>query len=319
VISIFDPLVMRHKIVFNWRIARSLVVVLICAWCSGVDCSAVRAEQHVVVVLDDSGSMADRMRGNRRMEKMAAAKSALLTVLEQLPATARVGVVLLNGTRQGDPWVVPLGPVDLRRARKTIRPIRAEGGTPLGQFIKIGADALLRARDKFHYGDYRLLVVTDGEASDPELVAMYLPDVLSRGLTVDVIGVDMPGNHSLATQVHSYRKADDAASLTRAVREVFAETASDATDTGESDFALLEGIPAETAAAALQALGEAGNEPIGANRARRESTNWNTPASTPQDSFRRSARWLILMALVVIFFLVQITKAVVRSKRRHRW
>ena len=71
---------------------------------------SVTANQHVVVVLDDSGSMSQPMRG-RKETKMEAAKTALITVLEQLPEDTVVGVLLLNGPDNGQSWVIPLGPI----------------------------------------------------------------------------------------------------------------------------------------------------------------------------------------------------------------
>ena len=76
--------------------------------------------------------------------------------------------------------------------------------------MKKGADTLLKARkSQYGYGSYRLLVVTDGEASDPGLVERFTPDIISRGIITDVIGVDMNKAHTLATKVHSYRSAND--------------------------------------------------------------------------------------------------------------
>ena len=154
-------------------------------------CTVGLAGQNVVVVLDDSGSMNERMRRQRGTNKIDAAKSALLTVLETLPPDAQVGVVLLNGRVNGSPWVIPLGPVDLSQVRQAMAAVRADGSTPLGEFMKVGADQLLRIGAAQHYGTYRLLIVTDGEATDRRQVQHYLPDIMSRGITVDVIGVDM--------------------------------------------------------------------------------------------------------------------------------
>ena len=214
---------------------------------------------NVVIVLDDSGSMCERMRSDRDITKMDAAKQALITILKQLPKDTHVGVVLLNGTRQGG-WLIPLGPVpDTIEAQ--IKSIRPNGGTPLGERIKEGADMLLKKREASHYGSYRLLIVTDGEANDPNLVDTYLPDILSRGLTVDVIGVDMSGEHSLATKVHNYRSADDPASLEAAIKETFAESSDDAT--GQEDYLLASVIPDEMAVKIISTLTSSGNHAIG--------------------------------------------------------
>jgi uncharacterized protein YegL len=234
------------------------------------------AQQNVVIVLDDSGSMGDPMRSDRSTRKIDAAKKALHAVLEQLPEDSRVGLVVLNGGRGG--WLIPLGPVDTQGLDNTINRIRANGGTPLGKHMKVAADALLEARSKQTYGTFKLLIVTDGEAGDKKLVEQYLPDILSRGLVVDVIGVDMQQNHSLATQVQTYRKADDPASLEQAISEVvLGESTADDSAAGESDFEVLAGLPDEVAIAALDALCTmcAGSYPIG-----EQPVNTNTPPGT---------------------------------------
>ena len=121
-----------------------------------------RGGQNVVVVLDDSSSMNESMRSDPRVTKMAAAKRALLAVLERLPPDAKVGIVLLNGQARKGHWVCPLGPVNQADLRQAIQGISANGGTPLGERMKTGADSLLALREDEHYGSYRLLIVTDG-------------------------------------------------------------------------------------------------------------------------------------------------------------
>ncbi|HEY6563309.1 MAG TPA: vWA domain-containing protein, partial [Pirellulaceae bacterium] len=209
-------------------------------------------------------------------------------------------------------------------ARRAIQDVSAWGGTPLGEFMKTAADALLLARSKDFYGEYRLLVVTDGEATDPDVLAAYLPDIMSRGLTVDVIGVDMRGNHSLATQVDSYRRADDPTSLTRAIREVFAETSADANDTGGTDFELLEGLPDDFAAAALTALAQSGNEPIGQRTTADVPVDaqgvppanilvppGRQPPAAPEN--RRQLPFFVL--IIIIFVVLRIVGAARRARR----
>ena len=52
----------------------------------------VAASQNVVVVLDDSGSMADQLRSDRRVRKIDAAKQALRVVLENVPTMRRLAL-----------------------------------------------------------------------------------------------------------------------------------------------------------------------------------------------------------------------------------
>ena len=133
-------------------------------------------------------------------------------------------------------WVVQLQPIDRKRLQVQVDRLRARGGTPLGQRMKDATDELLKLREKDPYGDYRLLVVTDGEASDQDVLDAVLPDIMSRNLIVDVIGVDMQSEHSLATQVSNYRRADDPASLEEAIADSLAESDDSNITGGQSDL-----------------------------------------------------------------------------------
>jgi von Willebrand factor type A domain len=220
---------------------------------------ALPADSTVVVILDDSGSMKQPMPSG--MLRIDAAKQALTAVLSQLPPDTRVGVLALNTKLKGDHWVVPMGKIGQADWRGRVASIKAEGGTMLGEFSKAGADELLKLRAADRYGTYRLLVVTDGEASDPAVLSGYLPDILSRGLTLDVIGVNMASQHSLAKLAHSYRSADDAESLTAAISEVFAETTGD-DQSSQADFELLAGLPDGVSEEIIKSLMVVNNEPI---------------------------------------------------------
>lgn len=228
------------------------------------------ANDYVVIVLDDSGSMREVMRRDRR-SRIDAAKSSLTQVIQQIAPGTNVGVLLLNGARQNGNWFIPIGPVNPQEAIDRISKLRANGGTPLGDALRIASDELLALRSKKIYGTYRLIVVTDGEASDQALLDQYLPDILSRGIIIDAIGVDMRGDHSLATRVHSYRRADDQASLSNAIQEILAEGSG--TDQGNSseDFALLEGLGDLDVSEVLKALATPNNEKVTGIRSRQAS------------------------------------------------
>jgi hypothetical protein len=218
------------------------------------------AGDSVVIVLDDSGSMNERMSGGVR--RIDAAKNAIQVILKQFPVDTKLGLLLLNGDLAKKHWAIPLEHLSVPQATQRVQSVKADGGTPLGDRIREGADALLQLREKQLYGNYRLLIVTDGEANDTKLLALYLPDVLSRGLIVDAIGVDMKQDHSLATRVHSYRRADDAQALSKAVQEVFAEKADSSASDNNADFTLLEALEKETAREALNALSKPNNTAI---------------------------------------------------------
>jgi len=245
------------------------IPLLIIGWIGCVASTAAAADtdlyaDNVVIVLDGSGSMREPMPGTKQ-PKMAAAKIALKAVLANLPASTQVGLAAFS-SKPDQVWLQDLGPQKPAELNQAIDGIRAGGKTPLGRYLKLAADRLLEQRAKqYGYGTYRLLVVTDGEASDQKLVNLYTPDLISRGITLDVIGVNMKAKHTLAESAHSYRKADDPESLQRAIEEVFAEVSNTDSDdnSDENAFELLSGIPTEVAVAMTQALVTSGNHPIG--------------------------------------------------------
>ena len=222
-------------------------------------------QDNVVIVLDASGSMKTTMSGTKR-SRMAVAKDALVKVTENIPPNTNVGLLVFSSSNLRSDWAYPLGKVQLSQLQQAIRSPEPGGGTPLGAYLKKGTDALLQQRKKQHgFGSYRLLVVSDGQASDQGLVETYLPDVMSRGVTVDCIGVDMAEDLSLATKVHSYRRADNPEQLVKAVQAIFAEVGGGPKTASQSDddFAIIAGIPDQMAAAMLKALTHVGDHPIG--------------------------------------------------------
>ncbi|MHA1948240.1 MAG: vWA domain-containing protein [Candidatus Thorarchaeota archaeon] len=261
------------------------------------------AGQNVVVVLDDSGSMDAWLGSTTRME---AAKTALYTVISKLPADAKVGVVLLNGRRNGK-WVVPFGIVDRAAAKTAISNVDASGGTPLGGSMKEGADKLLEERSKEFYGTYTLLVVSDGEANDSGKVEKYLSDIITRGISVDVIGVDMKSSHSLATKVNTYRSANDSDSLVKAITEVFAESSGGAS--GKEDFQLASAFGSnETAAAILTALAKTGNHPIGEKPVVEGVPDLSVDSESGGGGFLLFIGLLVLLGCIVFFIVAQVLR-----------
>lgn len=281
---------------------------------------------NVVVILDNSGSMKGMM--NRSESKIDAAKSALMQVLEKSPATSQVGVLLLNPGPQGD-WLIPLGPIDQSQLQRSVASLDADGNTPLGAKMKVAADALLQVRENNRYGTYKMLIVSDGEASDPNLVQQYLPSIQARGILIDVIGVNMAQQHSLATQTSTYRNANDPSSLATAISDVVLGESSASSDdaAGQSDFELLAALPDEMAVASLAALTAAGNGPIERSQGTVPdySASSNHGTSAPGNSAHNSppppkdkSPISMFQILVFIFIFAAIARAVfanLKSKR----
>jgi hypothetical protein len=235
---------------------------------------------NVVIVLDSSGSMSEKM-PNSRTVKMDAAKTALKTMVRNLPSNVQIGLLVFSADNVPSDWLYPLGPRDDNKLMAAIDLPRPHNGTPLGEYLKKGTDCLLQKRaEQFGYGTYRLLVVTDGEAGDQNLVESYTPEIIARGIRVDVIGVAMKSRHTLATRVHSYRAANDEQGLQKALGEVFGEVAGSSNDSTSTEaFEAIASIPQEAAAAAIQALTVIDNTPVGQEKPRKVSRP--APTATP--------------------------------------
>lgn len=258
---------------------------------------------NLVIVMDDSGSMTGSFSGTSRME---AAKEALRTVLVTVPQTTSVGLLALNAG-----WRYDLGPRDDARLNAAINKLSPDRGTPLGQMIKEGADRLLGKRELQHgYGSYRLLVITDGEATDEALMNRYAPEVVARGITLDVIGVGMNTTHSLARTAHSYRAADDLTALKLAITAVMAEIGgSTSIDASREAFEAVGGLPPETAAAVISAFSTTGNYPIGETPQTPAPfvpppSNGGSGAAGTQASTDAGGEIIMVIFLVIIFLIV---------------
>ncbi len=283
---------------------------------------------HVVILLDASGSMRDTM-SSSNSSRMDVAKTALAKVVDRIDPSAEVGLLVFSDIEGANGWLYDLAPLDRPRLLEAIDRCQASGGTPLGEYLKVAADRLLQARQSQRgYGTSRLLVVTDGEANDPELLGAYLPDVLARGVTVDCIGVDMVQEHALAKQVHSYRRADDPAALEQAMAAALGEVgATDASDDASTvQYELAAALPEEAAVAILDSLTTPINVPIGEGAAARspdevlaqDGAVYGNPPANGGDLAGLGGLCVCFIVIVVlsVFLIVAVARAAGRNRRR---
>lgn len=228
------------------------------------------ADDNIVIVFDNSGSMGEYMR-TAKATRMKVAQDALVSVLSKVPDTTNVGIITFDG------WIYDLGKVDRPKLEAAIRGCRPNGGTPLFEYIKKGADRLLEERaKKLNVGYYKLLVVTDGEAQDTSLNQDnkwgdgsfrpgYLKDIISRGIVVDAIGLEMRQDHALKTQINgNYMRGDDPSSIEQSLKKSVAEVGFKGDDkTSEDAFSVINEMPETFVKASLQGLTEFRNQPIG--------------------------------------------------------
>lgn len=193
-------------------------------------------QQNFYVVFDGSGSMA--MAGcdgsfNNNVRKMDVAKKALISFSEIVPGDANLGLLAFDD--RGVEELVKLGEGTRQGFVEKVSSVRAGGMTPLKTSIKRAYTRLTeRARSQLGYGEYHLVVVTDGEASDGENPKGTINQILGESpVVIHTVGFCIDSMHSLNQPGRIlYRSANDYESLKKGLTSVLAE----APDFSVSDF-----------------------------------------------------------------------------------
>lgn len=166
------------------------------------------------LVFDGSGSMAG--------DKLRRAKAATLEFLSGLPDDVNIGLYVFDGGGRRE--VVALGANTKAQVSQAVTSIRAEGGTPLGVAIREGTKSLVaQYQTQLGYGDYRLIVITDGEPDAYYDMADAVKEAAKYGMPICTIGIAIGPDHALRQFSLSYKDTDNAAELTAALKEAAAE------------------------------------------------------------------------------------------------
>jgi uncharacterized protein YegL len=213
------------------------------------------AADNVVVLLDTSGSMDERI-GN--VSKMKAAQEALCGVVDRAGPNMHIGVITFQG------WIANLGPVNKESLKQAIRATRASGGTPLGKYIKDAGDALIEARKRDKgLGTFTLVIATDGEATDGDLMDKNIVHCKARGLVIKTIGVGMKDDHALAKSSKVYMRANDPESLKNALNVAVAEVGGGDGSVSDEDFRTIAPLDPKLCGHVITALTSPSDTAIG--------------------------------------------------------
>lgn len=175
------------------------------------------------VVLDASGSMNEKgCSGDQK--KIDAARIALNAFAESLPADANLGLQVFDARGVREQLALATG--NRTQFKAVLANVRAGGGTPLHSAITHGYSRLVAQGTKqFGYGEYHLVVVTDGEASEGQDPSGAVKVLLERSpVVLHTIGFCVGSAHSLNQPGRTiYRAADDPNQLRQHLSEVLAE------------------------------------------------------------------------------------------------
>ncbi len=175
-------------------------------------------------IFDGSGSMKSEpggaCRGEQSFEsKLAGAQWAVREFLERVPDDVHIGLYVFD--RDGRREVVPLGAGNRREFLGAVGAIRAGGGTPLAEAINYATERLVEQYQRqLGYGEYRLVVVTDGRADMIPEASRYAAHF---GMPIYAIGLCIDEDHPLRRYAVSYRAADSFDDLAKGLEETLAE------------------------------------------------------------------------------------------------
>ncbi len=175
------------------------------------------------LVIDGSGSMQE-IKCSGGHSKMSVAKTAISGFVSKLPANANVGVFAFD--RAGVQERLPLGRHSSEETLAAIQSIRAGGGTPLSTSIEAGVSALTtQAVKQLGYGEYHLVVVTDGLASSGFTPDHQVNQLLANTpIVLHTIGFCINDQHPLNRPGYTlYKAADNPQSLIDGLDAVLAE------------------------------------------------------------------------------------------------
>jgi len=175
------------------------------------------------VVLDASGSMNDKgCSGN--VTKIAAAKEALQAFVDTLPAAANLGLQVFDG-RGINEWL-PLGLNNRPEFKRQLATVRANASTPLrGAITGAYGKLLAQGARQLGYGEYHLVIVTDGHADQGHDPTGIVNTILSESpVVVQTIGFCIGSKHALNQAGRTmYKEANNVEDLRQGLADVLAE------------------------------------------------------------------------------------------------
>ncbi|MCI5144631.1 MAG: VWA domain-containing protein [Candidatus Electrothrix sp. AR3] len=183
-------------------------------------------QKNYVLVFDGSGSMGQKgCSGNKT--KSAAAKEAVSDWAQSVPADAHLGLVAFD--QSGFSVRLQLGQENRQEFIQQVEAIIPGSTTPLTKSLQTAYDILTQqARSQLGYGEYHLVIVTDGVANEPQRLTEAVNTVLQGSpIMISTIGFCIATTHSLNQPGRTmYKAADNPVALRQGLQEVLAESES---------------------------------------------------------------------------------------------
>lgn len=186
--------------------------------------AAVDLSRNFYIIFDGSGSMAERVdsrcgANERFNRKIDGARWALGEFIATVADEVNLGLFVFD--RHGAREVLPLSRLNRDAFRQAVAEISVGGTTPLASAIRFASDRLNEQYIKqLGYGEYRLLVITDGLAEAIPKSALYAAE---RGVPIYTIGLCIDSDHPLRQYSVSYQAVDNFTDLKKHLDATLAE------------------------------------------------------------------------------------------------
>ena len=182
--------------------------------------------KNYVMIFDGSGSMeGQRCSGNRL--KIQVAKDAVIEWAQSIHEDAHLGLIAFD--KNGLSVRLQLGEGNREEFIQKVQAVKPGAGTPLTKSVQQAYDILTdQARKQLGYGEYHMVIVTDGAAGKPDNLTKAINTVLYRSpIIINTIGFCISETHSLNQPGRTvYKAADNPDALRQSLHEVLAESES---------------------------------------------------------------------------------------------
>ncbi len=181
--------------------------------------------KNFILIFDGSGSM-DKSKCSDGKAKIQVAKEAVIEWSKTLNLDINLGLVAFHNFG----WVErPVAKGERTDFINSIQNITAGDTTPLTEAFKKAYIKLSKqGRHQLGYGEYTIIVVTDGIANKPDLLSKKVIEILGQSpINIHTIGFCIDQQHSL-NQPGSiiYKSANNPEALRQGLQEVLAESES---------------------------------------------------------------------------------------------
>lgn len=182
--------------------------------------------KNYLLIFDGSGSMKEK-KCSGTLTKAEAARDAVKEWSVSVAENANLGLIAFD--ERGLSLRLPLGVGNRDLFRQQVQAVVPNYKTPLTASLDHAYQLLTaQALRQLGYGEYTIVVVTDGVANDPNALANRVNRILSESpVMINTIGFCIAADHSLNQPGKTfYTAANDPAALRQGLQAVLAESES---------------------------------------------------------------------------------------------